>query len=298
MAVDKPFAENLAKLSDGRINLKIHPIGVLGTPFEYLKMVQTGTVEFAIINPGFYADRLPLLTAFELAFVYDSPSHGASLFRHFIVDKPAPELQAYMQRYNIHPSYFWGGEHGAIQTVKPVRSIADLKGLKLRTMGGAQNYLAEAWGAVPIAMTPADVYPALQSGVLDGVTMGNFTFQEGFRWYEIANNFLVPTVVYSGASGGTYMNLDLWNSLPKEIQGIVTQASLETEKFGTAMMDKVLEEVIERMKAQGCSVIWMTEEQTEELRAISIPARDRWLKDHPEGKVLLEDILARAAATR
>ena len=97
-------------------------------------------------------------------------------------------------------------------TAKPIRTLDDLKGMKIRTGGGPQPPTLRLLGATPVAISPPDVYTALERGTVDGLT---------FPW-EAVKSFKVDEVTkyHDSASlwGGTFyvvMNLKKWESLPR-----------------------------------------------------------------------------------
>jgi TRAP-type C4-dicarboxylate transport system substrate-binding protein len=138
-------------------------------------------------------------------------------------------------------------------------------------------------------MVPGDVYQSLNSGVLEGDLFAA-SFQEGFKLYEPAPYFLVPATRMISAIGMAFIRRDLWESLPKEDQDIITKAAEEMQPVVNLQMETYMDESLKRMEKLRCTVKRMTEAETEKFREISTKAWDLWLKDYPEGKTLLTDI--------
>lgn len=108
-------------------------------------------------------------------------------------------------------------------TRKPVRTMEDLKGLKIRTIAGPSVDMLKALGAVPVVMPMPDVYMALQKGTLDGV-MADWEPIEGFRFYEVAPHITTNTP-FSYSLFTLIMNKRKYDSLPAEAQAAIDRHS-------------------------------------------------------------------------
>ncbi len=99
-------------------------------------------------------------------------------------------------------------------TLKPVKTMEDLKGMKIRTIAGPSVDMLKALGAVPVVMPMPDVYMALQKGTLDGV-MADWEPIQGFRFHEVAK-YVTTNTPFSYSLFTLIMNKDKFNSLPRK----------------------------------------------------------------------------------
>jgi TRAP-type C4-dicarboxylate transport system substrate-binding protein len=105
-------------------------------------------------------------------------------------------------------------------TKKPIKTLEDLRGLRIRSPGPLQTITLKELGAAPISMPASDLYDALQRGMVDG-GLFDFAALKGFRFVEVvkystlANLYVLPMVFA--------MNLKTWNSLPPDIQKILEE---------------------------------------------------------------------------
>jgi len=114
-----------------------------------------------------------------------------------------------------------------------VRNLDDIKGLDLRSPGGAVKIL-KAWGANPVGMPMPATVEALQKGVVKGLfssteTMKDFKFAESCKYVTLTNTLIVPFAVV--------MNMDKWNSLPKDVQRVMEGLSVQQAMWTGAYMD-------------------------------------------------------------
>lgn len=236
---------------------------------------------------AYSSDIFPIFEVFSLPFLFKTYQQAVSTTRQFFTT--APELIAPLDKYNLTPLMYTDGASQIIQTKKPVNSLADLKGLKLRTAGGMANTVVESLGAVPVALMVGDAYSSIQSGVVDGTYTAGL-FQEMYKWYEVAPNFLVPTSLIQTPLGVFIINQKLWKSMSKEDQDIINKAAVEQENIVIDRWTKDYLGVMDRMKTKGCTVRILTDAETQEFSKATQPAYDKFLKQNPTADVLLKKI--------
>jgi TRAP-type C4-dicarboxylate transport system substrate-binding protein len=127
-----------------------------------------------------------------------------------------------------------------IMSKKPVRRLADLRGLDLRASGGAAQIL-KAWGANQVGMPMSATPEALQKGVVQGLfssleVMKDLKFAELCRYVTMTDTVIYPFAVV--------MNLDRWRSLPKEVQDVITDLGREQAAWTGEYMDNHVKESI------------------------------------------------------
>jgi TRAP-type C4-dicarboxylate transport system substrate-binding protein len=131
-----------------------------------------------------------------------------------------------------------------IYAKQPVRSLEDLKGLELRASGGVAQVL-KTLGAAPVGMPQSECPEALQKGVVKGAassleTLMDFKYAETCKYVTIFNGPVYPFAVV--------MNMDTWNSLPKDVQEVMDGLGTEQAWWTGNYMDEHVEESIEWSK--------------------------------------------------
>jgi TRAP-type C4-dicarboxylate transport system substrate-binding protein len=137
---------------------------------------------------------------------------------------------------DVKVMYFQAHGPGLFHTKKPVRTLEDLKGLKIRSTGLGAKIVA-ALGATPVAMTMGETYDALAKNVVDGST-GPFASLLGFKWGEVVKYTTEDFSTSYTAAFFVVMNKNTWASLPPDIQEIIGAVNEEWVSKSGAVWDR------------------------------------------------------------
>jgi TRAP-type C4-dicarboxylate transport system substrate-binding protein len=160
----QPWCERIAKESNNRMKCQIYPSMQLGgTPPQLYDQVRDGVVDVVWTLPGYTAGRFPMAEVFELPFMMNNPEATSKAVWDFVQQHDAAEFK------EVRPLAFHVHGPGVFHVVnKPIMTMADLKGMKLRAPTRQTNKLLAALGATPVAMPVPQVGEALSKGVIDG----------------------------------------------------------------------------------------------------------------------------------
>jgi TRAP-type C4-dicarboxylate transport system substrate-binding protein len=160
----QPWCDKIAKESGNKMKCQIYPSMQLGgTPPQLFDQVKDGIADIIWTLPGYTAGRFPLTEVFELPFMMNGPEATSKALWDYIQQYDAAEFK------DVHPIAFHVHGPGVFHTrEKPVRSLADLKGMKVRAPTRQTNRMLGALGATPVAMPVPQVSEALSKGVIDG----------------------------------------------------------------------------------------------------------------------------------
>ena len=160
----QPWCEKIAKDSNNRLKCQIYPAMQLGgTPPQLIDQARDGVADIVWTLPGYTAGRFPIMEVFELPFMSSSAeatSQAAWDYYAQFGHKEFPGLKAIA--VNVHDN---GYVHS---TNRPVKTLADFKGLKMRAPTRQTNKMLAALGATPVAMPLPALADALSKGVVDG----------------------------------------------------------------------------------------------------------------------------------
>ena len=172
-----------------------------------------------------------------------------------------------------------------------VRNLDDIKGLDLRSPGGAVKIL-KAWGANPVGMPMPATVEALQKGVVKGLfssteTMKDFKFAESCKYVTLTNTLIVPFAVV--------MNMDKWNSLPKDVQMVMEGMGVQQAMWTGAYMDNHVAEANEwSKKVQNVEFIELAPAEKAKWDAKLSFVTENWIKKANEkgfpGEAIVADI--------
>lgn len=162
-----PWAEGVKKVTEGRVEVKIYPSQTLGKAPSFFDLVKTGIADIALgvqaINPG----QFPLSEITALPFLQiPSAETGARIMWRLYEKYPAVQKEYEGIKF-LHAGFT--SPFLLMTTKKRVRTLEDLKGVKIRAPGGRQAEAFELVGANPVALHIAELYMALEKGVIDGV---------------------------------------------------------------------------------------------------------------------------------
>jgi TRAP-type C4-dicarboxylate transport system substrate-binding protein len=215
------WAAEIEKRTNGKVKIVIYPANSLTTADQCYEGVVKGTSDIGHGCLAYTRGRFPLSEVLDLpGYTFNAMVTtliAEDFYRKF---KPA-ELS------DTHILYMHTHIPGTISTVagKPVRTLEDLKGLRIRATGLSAKII-EALGGAPVAMSAPEAYDALQKGVVDG-TVGTPNMLKGFRFAEVTKYSVVCPAVGYATAFFIAMNLDTWNSLPKDVQKVFDEVSQE-----------------------------------------------------------------------
>jgi TRAP-type transport system periplasmic protein len=216
----KPWTEEVMKRSNGRLKIVPYFAEAMSTQADNYDSIVTGIADLGECTMGLKPNQFPLL---EQIMGFGTPSvcvNGSTLMLNELFKK-YPALQKEMTQTKLlclHVSVA-----NKIATKKPVKTLADLKGLKMNVKN--TGLIVDRWkalGATQVALSMADVYMSLDKGVVDG-TEGAYTLMVARRWGDVIKNI---TPINMGANVFYLaMNKGKFDSLPKDLQAVIESAS-------------------------------------------------------------------------
>lgn len=216
------FAEKVKEVTNGQVQITVHPAGALGIKGpETLRSVRDGIVpiaEFALLTG---VGEEPVLGFESLPYLMGSIDD----FRKFREINRAEFVKA-IEKHNQKVLYMAPWPPNQIYTKKQVRSLEDLKGMKMRAVDRNTTELARRLGMVPVQLAIGDVIPALASGALEGhmTSMGTAAGQKVWEFTKYA--YLTNHI---WASNAMVVNRDAWNKLTPAQQAAIDKAAKDLE---------------------------------------------------------------------
>lgn len=221
------LADKVAAATDGAVTIQVFPGGALGgNPTEQYDRALNGVAEIAFGLPGYTASKFPMTLMVELPGVVTEVGATEALWDN--IDYLRDEYK------RVHLLSIWtNGENVLYTRDKPVRSLADVQGMKIRVPSRNAGRIVESWGAVPISMPVPEIYNAMQTGVIDGILI-DATATYAFRFGEVAN--YVTTGMHGSISPlALFMNRDAYRSLSKDHRKALGAIGREIATIGNAV---------------------------------------------------------------
>ena len=215
----QPWCDRIAKESNNRIKCQIYPSMQLGgTPPQLFDQVKDGVADVVWTLPGYTPGRFPLSEVFELPFMMvDAEATSKALWDYNTQQAAAEYKDIHPIAYHVHgPGVFHMRE-------KPIKTMADLKGMKVRAPTRQTNRFLGALGATPVGMPVPQVSEALSKGVIDGAVVP-YEVVPAVKIQEIAKFHSETDPAEPAFYTSTFMfvmNKDKYASLPPDLKKII-----------------------------------------------------------------------------
>lgn len=223
----KAFKAGVEARAGNRIKVEIYPASQLGPLPRVIEGVAMGTVELTVPTPGFMVGMEPRYLVLDTPALFDNLIHG-----HQVLGDP--ELRKRFATFGaargVEPLFLFLNGPAMLLSHKPVRSVADLKGQKIRVPGGAPMHVEpfKRLGVAPLSVALGEVLPAMQNRAIDGLVSG-FNVLTAFKFYDVAKTVTELPASFLGAIG--LVNRNFMKSLGPELEAIVREESLKAEKL-------------------------------------------------------------------
>lgn len=177
------FSENVQRRTNERVKFKIFHGGVLGDQLQYFQHVQRGVVDICLINSASLESVIPAIGVMNMPYLFRSAEEYANVMTNH-------EFRRALFEFSVKHRFvflgFLSSDFRSIYSTKPIRTIVDLKGQRLRTIS-SQTYIdmLTRFGAVPSVLPFGELYSAMQQGVVDGAEGGIAGLYEA-RFSEVA----------------------------------------------------------------------------------------------------------------
>ncbi|MDO9534632.1 MAG: TRAP transporter substrate-binding protein [Bacillota bacterium] len=268
----EPFAEAVEERTEGRVKIYLQPGGVLAKGDETYDAVVTGMIDMGFSLQSYTPGRFPLSTILEFPFMFTSSLQACQVAAELFKTNTA------FQKEYDDVKVVWIGttDTSVLISGKPVEKIDDFKGMRIRTPGPVQNDMATAFGATPVSMPYAEVYDAIQRGIVDA-TFGPQTSIFPFNFHEVAQN--IVKVDFYSTPLYVVMNKSVWEKISPEDQAVITELMDEIPKNMGELYNKRVIGVKDELVAKNLNVITFSDEEMQKARNILEPLEDKWLAD-------------------
>jgi TRAP-type C4-dicarboxylate transport system substrate-binding protein len=255
----------------GKVKITYFPGGTLGKGPEIYSHILKGITDMGLCLFAYTRGRFPVMEAVDLPLGYPTGTCATEVINDFYRKFKPKELD------DVHLLYLHAHGPGLLHSKRPVRAMADVKGMKIRSTGFSAK-VANALGGVAVAMGQGGAYEALQKGVVEG-TLSPIEVLKGWKQAEVIK---YTTECFSvGYTTGFYVviNKDKWKALPKDVQKVMTKASKEWIPKHGAAWDETDAEGRKYTLSRGNQIIPLSPEESEKWRAAVRPVIDEFIAE-------------------
>lgn len=280
----KGLADYVAEKSGNRLIIKIYPDSQLGDDREMLSQVKEGSLDLVLAETGRLGLWVKEAEIFQLPYVFDNYDHlRNSLFK-------TAEGKNLLKKFEEEDNWkiLTNAYNGSRQTSsnKPIESIEDMKGMKLRVPNAQANLdYAKFVGASPTPMAFTEVYLALQTNAVDGQE-NPLSAIKSSKFYEVQSYIAMTNHIINDQN--YIVGKSSWQKLPEDLQQILADGVEKAGKAHTEMFMNDEKNLINYFQENGVTI---TEPNLEAFKAALKPVHDEYVNKNGElGKKLLEAI--------
>jgi len=264
------FAEIVAAKSGGKMKVNIFPGGTLGGDAPNVSALQGGTIEFVLLNSGILASQVKDFEVYDFPFMFANSKEADT-----VVDGSfGKNLHAKLEPKGIVGlAYYELGFRNITNSKKPINTVEDIAGLKLRVIPNAINVdWVKAVGANPTPLAFPEVYAALEQKAIDGqenplsVILAN-------KFYEVQKNLAITNHQYNPQS--LIFSKKVWDTLSDAEKKIVQDAAVEASKFQRQTSRDAAASTLAELKKNGMQVTEFSAAEQAKLRDKFKPVVDK-----------------------
>lgn len=244
------FAKKVEEYSGGKVKVQVYPSGQLGQTNDVLMGMQMGTIDMGKAATAFVTQIIPEVAVFDLPYIFKDRDH---LYR--VLNGKVGEyfMNEVFPKYGLKGVYFLEDGIRSIYADKPVRTPADMKGLKIRVM--SSNIMIETINQMGGIGTPTawgEVYTALEQHIIDGAENSPVLFEDSKHW-EIKKVYSMTEQFYAVCA--SFISKKVWDKLPDYAKEAIEKAGKDAGVYSRQVYVETENGAMDRLRAHGVQII-------------------------------------------
>ena len=247
------FGDKLAKATNGRISVQMYASMQLGGEKEAIEQAQIGAIQLARVSVGALGPVVSDLNVFNLPFLFRNTAHMQKVIDGAIGRELLDKVTGNANAGLVGLCWMDAGARSVYDTKKPIKSIADLKGLKVRVMGNPMFVdMMNALGGNGVAMGYDQVFSALQTGVVDGAENNppSFVFDNHYqvaKYFTLTEHLIVPEILV--------LSRKTWDALSVEDRELFRALARQVQAEERVLWAAYEKQAVDKAKAAGIEII-------------------------------------------
>lgn len=253
------MGEKLLQATGGRLSLQMFAAMQLGGEKEAIEQAQVGAIQLARVSVGALGPVVDDLNVFNLPFLFRNTEHMQHVIDGPIGQELLDKVTNNPQAQLVGLCWMDAGARSMYDSKRPLRSIADLKGLKMRVIGNPMFVdMMNALGGNGVAMGYDQVFSALQTGVIDGAENNppSFVFDNHYqvaKYFTLTEHLIVPEIlVFSRRT---------WDSLSANDRDLIKASAREAQSEERKLWTDYEQKAFDRMKQAGIEVVQIADKK-------------------------------------
>jgi tripartite ATP-independent transporter DctP family solute receptor len=253
VAAVESMGKKLEAATNGRLSVQMYASMQLGGEKEAIEQAQVGALQLARVSVGTLGPVIDDLNVFNLPFLFRNVAHMRKAIDGDIGTELLDKVTGNDKAGLVGLCWMDAGARSVYTIKKPVHTIADLKGLKIRVIGNPMFVdMMNALGGNGVAMGYDQVFSALQTGVIDGAENNppSYVFDNHYtvaKHYTLTQHLIVPEMLV--------FSRKTWDTLAKDDQTLIKKFSREAQSEARVLWDQYETAAMDKAKTAGCEII-------------------------------------------
>ena len=259
------YKEYVEQKSNGRVVVELYPAQQLYNDKDLVTVLPKGGVDMAIANLDMWAGLVPAVGFFYMPLIFESEDHAFRAFH----GKAGDILRGELEKKGCKA--LGATQSGTLDMIfkTPVSTLEDMRGKRVRAFGQMSSYFLQSLGTAPTMMSSGEMYAALQRGTMDGA-ISILTSFNSRKLYEVAK-YVPEIIIHPAYLYVTVANLKFYNSLPKDIQKILSDGAMEIEDYTRKTIQEETSKARKVLLANGVTFQKISDAELERWRKIAVP---------------------------
>ncbi|MGO8915878.1 MAG: TRAP transporter substrate-binding protein [Stellaceae bacterium] len=268
------IGKQLEQATNGRLSIQMYAAMQLGGEKEAIEQAQIGAIQLARVSVGALGPIVDELNVFNLPYVFRNTLHAQRIMDgpigRELLDKVTNDPKAGL----VALCWMDAGARSFYNTKKPIKTVADLKGLKFRVMGNPIFVdMANSMGGNGVAMGYDQVFAALQTGVVDGAENNppSFVFDNHFqvaKFYTLDQHLIVPEILV--------FSRKTWVVLSPDDQALLTTLARQAQLDERKLWDAYEQAAMDKAKAAGVEIVEVSDSDKKAFQEAVKPVWDKY----------------------
>jgi tripartite ATP-independent transporter DctP family solute receptor len=253
VAATESMGKKLEAATSGRLSVQMFPSAQLGAEKETIEQTQIGAIQILRVSAGALGPIVDDVNVVNMPFLFKNTAHAQKMMDGPIGQELLDRISANANAGLVALCWMDSGARSIYNTKRPVKSIEDLKGLKVRVIGNPIFIdMMNALGGNGVAMGYDQVFGALQTGVIDGAENNppSYVFSNHYttaKYYSLTEHLIIPEVLMFSKKA--------WTSLSADDQTLIKKFAREAQLEERELWKKYEQTAMDKAKAAGCEII-------------------------------------------
>jgi tripartite ATP-independent transporter DctP family solute receptor len=252
VAATESLGKKLEAATGGRLSVQMFPSAQLGGEKETIEQTQIGAIQLLRVSAGALGPIVDDINVVNMPFLFKNMAHAEKMMDGEIGQTLLDKITANANANLVAPCWMNAGARSIYNTKKPVKTIDDLKGMKVRVIGNPIFIdMMNALGGNGVAMGYDQVFSALQTGVIDGAENNppSYVFSNHYtaaKYYSLTEHLIIPEILLFSKKA--------WSALPADDQNLIKKFAREAQMEERELWNKYEQQAMEKAKAAGCEI--------------------------------------------